>query len=253
MPEINFLIVFGAGLISFFAPCVIPLVPAYISYISGVSIRELLNENSSNKYHTKVLINSLFYIAGFSTVFVCLGLTTTYFGKFLLQNRFELLQLGGILVIIFGVYSLGLLSKLKFLQSEFGFQIPNKLQHIKLLSPFLLGTSFALAWTPCIGPILGSVLTLAASADSVLGGGLLLFVYSLGIALPFLVIGFTLSNSYKLLHRMGPLLVVINKIGAIFLIVLGVMMLTHTYDDLSMTLLRILNSFALYRNLQNYF
>ncbi len=253
MLEVNFSLAFVAGLFSFFAPCVIPLVPAFISYISGVSTEELTKNDSAHKYHTKVLINSLFYIAGFTSIFIILGLTATLLGKYVLINRFELLRLGGALVIVFGLYTLGVFNRLTFLQKELGIGIPVKFRHIRYLTPFLLGISFGLAWTPCIGPILGSILTLAATSDTVYSGGLLLFVYSLGITLPFLLIGFTLGHSYKLLRRLGPTLMIINKIGAILLIGLGLMMLTHSYDELTATLLKWLNSYQFYQNLQNYF
>ncbi|MBI2040046.1 cytochrome c biogenesis protein CcdA [Candidatus Microgenomates bacterium] len=253
MNELNLLVAFLAGLASFLAPCVIPLVPAFIGYISRVSVEELTNSQSAAKYRAKVLINSLFYVAGFSLVFVLLGLGATTLSHLLLLNRQILLKIGGVLVIFFGLYSLGVFNRFRFTQIEFQFQLPERLRTIKLLGPFLLGTTFALAWTPCVGPILGAILTLAATAGNILSGVTLLFVYSLGISLPFILIALTLSSSYRLLINLRRTLLLINTGAGILLVIIGLLLVTDKYGIFTAFILAELNKIDFYRNLQNSF
>lgn len=253
MTEINFLVAFIAGLASFLAPCVIPLVPAFIGYISGVSVSDLTNPDGSSRYNSKVLVNSLFYIAGFSLVFILLGLSATAISKTLALNRSLFLQIGGSLIILFGLYSLGAFNFLRFTLKEFQFQLPESLRTIRFLGPFLLGTTFALAWTPCVGPILGAILTLAATTQNLAESGLLLFVYSLGISLPFLLIALTLGSSYKLLLNFGSKLNIITWIGGFLLIIIGILMVTQNYDKFSGFILGKLYQLEFYRNLQSSF
>lgn len=253
MLDINLFVAFIAGLASFLAPCVIPLVPAFIGYISGVSVSDLTNPEGSSKYHSQVLVNSIFYIAGFSLIFAILGLSATALSKTLSFNRSLLLQVGGLLIILFGFYSLGIFNFLRFTLREFQFQLPENLRHIRFLGPFLLGITFALAWTPCVGPILGAILTLAATTQNLTASALLLFVYSMGISLPFLVIALTLSNSYKLLLKLGSSLRFINLAGGILLVVIGVLMITQNYDKFSGFILGQLYKLEIYKSLQHSF
>lgn len=252
MNEVNLFVAFVAGLASFLAPCVVPLVPAYVSFISGVSVNKLLNPQDV-RFRTQILVNSLIYILGFSLVFVMLGLSATALGKSLIVNRVNLLRIGGVFVTLFGLYTLGIFKFLKFSQKEFKINLPPNLQRIRFLGPFLIGVTFALAWTPCIGPILGAILTLAAAAGSIQQGALLLFIYSLGISLPFLLIALTLGSSYKLLSKIGFRLHLINLLAGILLVVVGILMFTQNYDKFSGTILNKLNSIEAYRNLQNSF
>lgn len=253
MSELNLFVAFIAGLVSFLAPCVIPLVPAFIGYISGISVSDLTNPQDSSKYHNKVLINSLLYIAGFSLIFVILGLSATALSKALALNRSLLLQAGGLLIILFGLYSLGIFNFLRFTLKEYQIQLPESVRSIKFLGPFLLGTTFALAWTPCVGPILGAILTLAATTQNLTSAALLLFVYSMGISLPFLIIAFTIGSSYKLFFKLGSSLRFINLVGGILLVIIGVLMITQTYDKFSGFILGQLYKIEVYRNLQNLF
>ena len=157
------------------------------------------------------------------------------------------------LIILFGLYSLGGFSFLRFTLKEFQFQLPASLRRIRFLGPFLLGTTFALAWTPCVGPILGAILALAATTQNLAASSLLLFVYSLGISLPFLVIALTISSSYRLISSLGPKLNLINWGGGILLIVVGILMLTQKYEMFSGFILGKLYQLDFYRNLQNSF
>lgn len=231
MVEVNLFVAFTAGLVSFLAPCVVPLLPAYLSYISGVSVSELTNSATASRYRIQVLINSLFYIAGFSLIFVLLGLGATAISKTILINRLELIRFAGIFIIFFGLYSTGLFNRFGFGQKEFQIQLPKFLRNIKFLGPFLLGNAFALAWTPCVGATFAAILTLAATSQNIAQGALLLLVYSLGISLPFLLLALTLGNSYKLLSKLGPKLQTISIIGGLLLIAVGLIMVLGKYDQ----------------------
>lgn len=252
MTEINLVVAFSAGFASFLAPCVVPLVPTYVSFISGVSFSELSKE-SSPRYTSLVLLNSLLYILGFSLVFVLLGLSASALGNVLLVNRVELLRIGGIFIILFGLFTLGIFNKFTFFQREAQFQLPASLRRVKYLGPFLIGTTFALAWTPCVVPILGAILALAATSQSLASGGLLLFVYGLGISLPFLIIALTIGSSYKLLKRLGPYLKYINWTAGILLIAIGILLVSEKYNVFTGYLLSELYKLEFYRNLQNSF
>lgn len=231
MIDVNLFVAFTAGLVSFLAPCVVPLVPAYISYISGVSVSELTQSTDTSKYRNKVLLNSLLYVLGFSSVFVIMGLGATALSRTIIVNRLELIRFGGFFIILFGLYSMGLFNKLGFAQKEFQFQLPQSVRNIKYLGPFLLGNTFALAWTPCVGAVFAAILTLAATSQNIVQGVLLLFVYSLGISLPFLLIALTIGSSYKLLSALGPKLQLISIIGGLLLVGIGILMVTGKYDQ----------------------
>lgn len=232
MTQVNLVIAFLAGLASFFAPCVVPLVPAYISFISGVSFSSLVS-NNSGIYKRRVLLNSISYVLGFSIVFVLLGLGATTLGQQLIGNRDILLKVGGGMVILFGLAVLGVFNTLPLANREFRINLPGSARKLRYLGPFLLGTTFALAWTPCVGAILGAILTLAATSKSLVEGGTLLFIYSMGITAPFLLIALTLSRSHKLLIKLGPGLRYLTWVSGALLIISGFLMLTQNYTLLT--------------------
>lgn len=238
--QINIFIAFIAGIASFLAPCVIPLVPAYVSYITGVSVAEL-ESSTFTKYRSQIILNSLFYIVGFSLIFILLGLGAAAISQILVLNRILLIRIGGILIIVFGLYSMGLFNRFALTQREFRFQLPDNTRRIKYLGPFLLGCTFALAWTPCVGAVFASILTLAASSGTIGQGAFLLFVYSLGISLPFFLIAITIGQSYHLLRQLGPRLHTINFVAGIFLVALGVVMVSGKYDVFNGSILGRLN------------
>ena len=174
------LVAFGAGLISFLSPCVLPLIPGYVSYISGNSLNELIEKKNIN------LIPIILFTVGFSIVFIIFGAASTFLGQVLLQNSYELRIAAGIIIIILSLHIIGIIN-LKFLNYEKRIQTKT---NTNFYSPILIGMAFAFGWTPCIGPILGSILVLAATEDSITKGILLLISYSLGLALPFIFSGF---------------------------------------------------------------
>lgn len=235
-------VAFLAGLVSFLAPCVVPLLPAYVSYISGVSVKEL-QEGDIAKYRLKILTSSLIYILGFSLVFIFLGASASVTGSLFAQNREIVQRAGGVLVIVLGAWMAGLVP-IAFLNREHAFQLPERLRHLPIVTPFLMGVTFAAAWTPCVGAVLGSILLLAATQQTLGMGVLLLAVYAAGLALPFLLVSIFIGSVGKLLIKSGPVLVKIQKAGGILLIILGILLVTNKFVILSGFFFKIFYSFG---------
>lgn len=226
-------IAFGAGLISFFAPCVIPLLPAYVAYVTGVSLEEL-GKHGYKPFRRKIIISSVFYILGFSLVFVLLGTAAAGIGVYFRRYDRIIQIVGGLLILVFGLEFAGFLN-IPFFAREKKFQLPKWTEKLGNLRAFFVGIIFASAWTPCVGVVLGSILTLAAISGTAAQGALLLFVYSLGISLPFLAVSFTLASVPKYVSVIRKRIGVISKVAGIILAILGLLLLTNTY--------RYLNSF----------
>jgi cytochrome c-type biogenesis protein len=211
-------IAFFAGFISFISPCVLPLIPGYVSFICGTTLNEL-----DNKSKNFILKKSIFFSLGFSLVFISLGATATFIGSFLLQNS-KILSIGsGIIIIFFGIYLLEII-KINFLNKNFGnFNIKYS---NNLLFPFIVGVGFGFGWTPCIGPILGSILAFASMEDSIYKGILLLSLYSLGLAIPFVLSSLLIKKFLIFSKNAKKYLMIIKKISGIVLIVTGILIVT---------------------------
>ena len=223
------IIAFGAGLISFLSPCVLPLIPGYISYISGNSLNELIEKKNIN------LIPIILFTVGFSIVFIIFGAASTFLGQVLLQNSYELRIVAGIIIIVFSFHILGLIN-IKFLNYEKRIDTnisPN------LLSPILIGMAFAFGWTPCIGPILGSILVLAATEESLSKGILLLSFYSLGLAIPFILSGYLIQKFLIFSKNFKKNIQVVSKIGGVILLFTGILIITNQLQALGYYLLDI--------------
>jgi len=192
--EISLMAAFLAGLFSFFSPCVLPLVPGYISFISGISLEEI--EQGDKKSKNKVIISSLFFILGFSLVFILLGATATFLGSFILEKAFILEKVAGVIIIIFGIHMSGLY-RIKFLDYEKRLYTKTRPVNI-IVGPFLMGLAFAFGWTPCVGPILAGILLYAGTQKTLYQGVLLLVIYSAGLGIPFLMTALALNKFYKL-------------------------------------------------------
>lgn len=227
MFNLNFPLAFSAGLVSFFAPCVIPLLPAYIAYVTGVSLEDL-KLRGYGPYIKKILASSLFYILGFSLVFALLGTAAGGLGVSLRRYDALIQRVGGLVILLFGLEFAGIL-KIPLLAREFKLKLPPWTNRLGSFRAFFVGLVFATAWTPCVGAVLGSILTLAAVTETALGGAVLLFVYSLGISLPFLIASLALASLPKYLKAFTKHLGTISKTAGIFLAVLGLLLLTDTY------------------------
>ena len=226
---IELLLAFGAGLISFLSPCVLPLIPGYISYISGNSINELIDKKNAN------LFPMVLFTAGFSIVFIIFGAASTFLGQVLLQNSFELRILAGLIIIILSLHIIGILN-IKFLNFEKRIQTKT---NTNFYSPILIGMAFAFGWTPCIGPILGSILVLAATEDSINKGIMLLFFYSLGLAIPFILSGYLIQKFLIFSKNFRKNINLVSKIGGIILLITGILIITNQLQALGYYLLNI--------------
>ena len=223
------IIAFGAGLISFLSPCVLPLIPGYISYISGSSLNDLIEKKKIN------LIPIILFTLGFSLVFIIFGAASTFLGQVLLQNSYELRIFAGLLIILFSLHIIGIIN-LKFLNYEKRIQTnSNK----NLYSPILIGMAFAFGWTPCIGPILGSILVLASTEESINQGIFLLISYSLGLALPFVLSGYLIQKFLIFSKNFKKNISLVSKIGGIILLITGILILTNQLQALGYYLLNI--------------
>lgn len=235
--NLNFPIAFAAGFFSFFAPCFIPLVPAYIAYVTGVSLEDLKTKGYAH-YIKRLLITSFFYILGFSLIFTLLGTAAAGIGVTLRSYGTIIERVGGVMIFLLGLEFAGLLN-LPFLAKEFRLNLPQWTNRLGNFRSFFIGIVFALAWTPCIGAVLGSILTLAAVSETVLSGAMLLFVYSLGIALPFLIASLTLATLPRYLKSFRRVINLLTKFAGILLAALGLLLLTGTYKYLSSWLVAI--------------
>ena len=222
-------IAFGAGLISFLSPCVLPLIPGYISYISGSSFNELIEKKNIN------LFPIILFTVGFSIVFIIFGAASTFLGQLLLQNSFELRIVAGVIIIIFSLHIMGVIN-LKFLNYEKRIQTNN---NKNIYSPIVIGAAFGFGWTPCIGPILGSILALAATEESINKGILLLLFYSLGLALPFILSGYLIQRFLIFSKNFKKNINLVSKIGGLILLVTGILILTNQLQALGYYILNI--------------
>tara|TARA_B100000242_G_scaffold267423_1_gene216875 strand:+ start:665 stop:1372 length:708 start_codon:yes stop_codon:yes gene_type:complete len=226
---IEFFIAFGAGLISFLSPCVLPLIPGYISYISGSSINELIEKKNIN------LIPIILFTIGFSIIFIIFGTASTFLGKIFLQNSIELRIAAGLVIILFSLHIIGIIN-LKFLNFEK--RIETKTNN-NFYSPILIGMAFAFGWTPCIGPILGSILVLAATEENLTRGILLLFFYSFGLAIPFILSGYLIQKFLIFSKNFKKNINLVSKGGGIVLLITGILILTNQLQGLGFYLLGI--------------
>ena len=226
---IELFVAFGAGLISCLSPCVLPLIPGYVSYITGSSLNELKEKKNTN------LFPIILFTFGFSLVFITFGAASTYIGQALLQNSYELRIAAGLVIIIFSLHIIGLIN-LKFLNYEK--RIETKKNNY-FYSPILIGMAFAFGWTPCIGPILGSILVLAATEENIIKGILLLFFYSFGLAIPFILSGYLMQKFLIFSKNFKRNINLVSKIGGIILLITGILILTNQLQGLGFYLLNI--------------
>tara|TARA_Y100000310_G_C20444328_1_gene697606 strand:+ start:50 stop:757 length:708 start_codon:yes stop_codon:yes gene_type:complete len=214
---IELFIALGAGLISFLSPCVLPLIPGYISFISGQSLNELVEKKKIN------LIPLLLFSLGFSFIFILFGAAASALGKILLQNSNYLRIVAGTIIVIFSLQLLGIIN-IGFLNFEKKYYT-NK--STKPLFVFIMGMAFGFGWTPCIGPILGSILALASIEESILKGIVMLSFYSLGLAIPFIISGFLIQKFLLFSKNFKKNINKVSKVGGIVLLITGILILTN--------------------------
>ncbi len=222
LQPIFFLSAFLAGIFMFLAPCTLPLLPAYLGFISGVTEKELSNEKTKKWASKRIFKNSLMFTFGFSLVFILSGMSAGLLGASMSPFVGKMFKLfGGVIIIIFGLFMIGLL-KLPFLTKERRIKIPKWLTVGTPLSSFLLGSAFAIGWTPCIGPVYGTILIYASDTNTAFAGAALLAVFSIGFSLPLILLAFLIGNAAHLIEKINPYLRVISIFGGFVLIILGV-------------------------------
>jgi cytochrome c-type biogenesis protein len=207
----------GAGLLSFLSPCVLPLVPSYLAYIAGVSLGEL-RERPGWAVRLAVVGNALAFIAGFSLIFMAMGASVSLLGEWVITNRRLFQQAGGVLVIVFGLYLLGIL-RFPFLMRQVQLRLANRPGG--LLGSLAVGVTFASGWTPCVGPVLGSILTLAGATQTLGQGMVLLGAYSAGLALPFLASAVAVGQFLRFFARFRRFLPLVDRVAGLILIGVG--------------------------------
>jgi cytochrome c-type biogenesis protein len=221
---------FVAGLLSFLSPCVLPLIPSYVTYITGLSFADLKEEHPTHLVRKKTIIHSLLFIAGFTFVFTALGASATYIGSFL-QERMDLIRkIGGVLIVLFGIHVSGLVH-LGVLLGEKRINIHRR--PAGYAGSILVGVAFAAGWTPCIGPILASILMVAATEEKVYQGMILLLSYSLGLGTPFFISSLALHKFLVLFNRYKRMIRIFEIVTGLFLVVVGVLVFTNSLTFIS--------------------
>jgi len=224
--QVSLFAAFSAGLLSFISPCVLPLVPSYLSYITGLSVENLAKAEERERFKSAIIFNSLLFIAGFSTVFIAFGASASLIGQVLYEYQDVIRKVGGMLIIIFGLYLLGIL-KLNFLMTE------RRLMHFEsrpvgYVGSYLIGTAFAAGWTPCVGPVLGTILAYASTTESMSGGVMLLSAYSFGLGLPFFLTAFGMDTFLSYFKSLRTYLGGVSFVSGTLLILVGVMIFTDS-------------------------
>lgn len=230
MTDVSIFYTFVAGIISFLSPCVLPLVPGYISIVSGVSLDQLKTESQDDNFMRTVVLNSVMFIIGFSITFILLGAAATTVGQLLVSKKILIGELAGILLIVFGIHLTGLYRiNLLYRDKRFNrFQKPRG-----LLGALVLGLAFAFGWSPCIGPILGTVLTIASTKETVGQGVFLLAIYSLGLGIPFLLTSLGLNKFLAFYSRFKRHFQTMEVVSGVLVIAVGLLMVTNKMTQLN--------------------
>ncbi len=223
--NISLFAAFMAGLLSFVSPCVLPLVPSYISYITGLSLDQLADAAERHRFRRAIVVNSLLFIVGFSCVFISFGASASLIGQMLITYQDHIRRFGGVLIVIFGLYLLGILN-LNFLQTE-------KRLHFRsrpagYLGSFLIGVAFAAGWTPCVGPVLGTILLYASTTDSLMSGVTLLTSYSLGLGIPLFATALGVDRFLASFKQFRAYLWGVSAVSGVFLVVVGVLIYANS-------------------------
>ena len=226
---IELLIAFGAGLISFLSPCVLPLIPGYVSFISGQSLQEILKSKKID------ILPLILFCFGFSTVFIILGASASFLGQTLLQNSETLRVIAGVVIIIFSLQLIGLIN-ISYLNFEKRFEAKKSKN---ILFPYLIGLAFGFGWTPCIGPILGSILALASIEETLSKAIILLTFYSVGLAIPFVLSGYLIQKFLVFSKNFKKNINLISKIGGIILLITGILILTNQLQAVGFYIIKV--------------
>jgi len=222
-PNVTLLAAFAAGFLSFVSPCVLPLIPGYISFVSGISVDEMRGDTAPATSRLQVFLTSLAFVIGFSIVFVALGASATAIGKFMFAKLPLLSKIAGAILIVFGLHTMGVF-RLAFLETEK--RVHSQRKPAGPLGAMLVGVAFAFGWTPCIGPILGGILAIAGSKSTVTEGVTLLAVYSLGLGIPFLLTSLAINQFFTAAKRIRKHYHAVEVASGVLLIAIGLLIVT---------------------------
>ena len=237
-PTFGVLIAFSAGLLSFLSPCVLPLIPSYVTFITGLSLDDVQNARRT------ALVHGLLFVLGFSLIFMLLGAGATMLGQALLQHRDVISRVGGVVIIIFGLYLLGVLN-IGFMSRERRFHVADK--PVGYLGTVFVGFAFGAGWTPCLGPILGSILVYTSTQADLVRGLWLLFAYSLGLAVPFVLAAVAIDRFSSFFQRMRKQMVWVSRISGLVMIGIGILLVTNYFTILASWLTGLTPEFLLER------
>jgi cytochrome c-type biogenesis protein len=226
--SVSFSAAFIAGLLSFLSPCILPLIPAYFSFITGLSMDELVNENT-NGVRKKVLLSTITFVCGFSLIFILLGASATFLGQQLDLYRDHIRVIGGHVIVLFGLHLMGWI-QIPALNMDRRFHPTRK--PLRLMGVFLVGMAFGAGWSPCVGPMLGSILVIASTQQSIWQGVSLLAIYSAGLAIPFVLLSLFINLMLEFFHRVKHIVGHVNRIAGILLLVAGIFLLTDGFSFL---------------------
>jgi cytochrome c-type biogenesis protein len=224
--KIPVVIAFLYGFISFFTPCVLPLIPAYISFITGLSLSRLTEINPEDKKKGRIIFDILMFVLGFSLVFIAMGASATFLGVFLVKNQRILRIAGGAVIVVFGLHTTGLV-RIKYLEYEK--RIHPKSKPMTVFGSMFIGMAFAIGWTPCIGPILGAILTVAATRETLIEGVFLLGAFSLGLGIPFIITGLAINKFLNIYGKIKKYFQLISVASGLLIIVIGVLLMTGRF------------------------
>jgi cytochrome c-type biogenesis protein len=238
----SMLVALLAGVLSFLSPCVLPIVPPYLAYMGGISMGEMTATGQTATARRRVILPALFFVMGLSTIFLLLGFTASAFGSFVLQNQLLLARISGVVIIVFGLHFLGLF-RIGILDREMRLDAGDR--GGSAAGAYVLGLAFAFGWTPCIGPQLGAILSLAAQEGSTQRGTLLLGIYALGLGLPFLLAAIFVERSMVLMGRLKKHMRLIERLMGGLLIVVGLALVTGAFTDFSYWMLETFEALGL--------
>lgn len=237
MEKVSLFMAFSAGLLSFLSPCVLPVIPSYVSYITGMSFEDLTGSQDRGRIRKITITNSLLFIAGFSFIFVMLGASSSFLGRFLYDYQETIRKIGGAMIVLFGLYIAGIL-RIGFLSRYKRLHLQNK--PAGLIGSFFVGAAFAAGWTPCIGPVLGSILIYASTTDSVATGTGLLSVYALGLGIPFLITSIAINTALSYFKRINRYMRIISVVTGLLLVVVGILLFTGDFSLLTQYMIKII-------------
>ena len=235
MSELNIFVAFAAGILSFLSPCVLPLIPSYLSFVSGVSLDEMLSDQARTRARWRLVLNSVAFIMGFSLVFVSLGASASLLGSFFLNYRSSIRLLGGVFVVLVGLYLIGLF-KIPALERYLQFDLKDK--PAGYLGSVIVGVTFAVAWTPCVGPILGAILAIAGTSADVGRGVVLLGMYALGLAVPFFLSALAVNSFFQFSQAFRRYIQAFHIASGVLLVVVGILLVTDYMTSLNIYVLR---------------